>query len=100
MSPFTPHLCEEIWNILGNKNCISTAKWPKFDEKYIKQDTVEIPVQINGKLKGKISVDVNSNEEAVKSTVLSDDKLRSLFEGKNIVKFIYIKSKIINVVVK
>ena len=100
LSPFTPHLCEEIWNILGNKNCISTAEWPKFDEKYIKQDTVEIPVQINGKLKGKISVDVNSNEETVKSIVLADDKFKTLFEGKNIVKFIYIKSKIINVVVK
>jgi len=100
LSPFTPHLCEEIWNVLGNKNCISTAEWPKFDEKYIKQDTVEIPVQVNGKLKGKVSIDVNADEQAVKNIVLSDDKFKALFEGKNIVKFIYIKAKIINVVVK
>ena len=85
---------------MGNKNCISVAQWPKFDEQFIKQDSVEIPVQINGKLKGKITVEVSADEQAVKNIVLSDDKLKSLFENKNIVKFIYIKSKIINVVVK
>ena len=100
LSPFTPHLCEEIWNILGNKNCVSTAQWPKFNEQYIKQDTVEIPVQVNGKLRGKISIDVSCDEQAVKNIALSDDKLKPFFENKNIVKFIYIKSKIINVVVK
>ena len=100
LSPFTPHLCEEIWNILGHKDCVSVAQWPKYDEKYIKQDTIEIPVQVNGKLKGKVSIDVTADEQAVKDIVLSDEKLKTIFEGKNIIKFIYVKNKIINVVVK
>lgn len=100
LAPFTPHLCEEVWNILGNKECVSVAKWPNFDENYIKQDIIEIPVQVNGKLKGKINVDIYANEQNVKNIVLSDEKLKPIFEGKNMIKFIYIKSKIINVVVK
>ena len=100
LSPFTPHLCEEIWNILGHKDCVSVAQWPKYDEKYIKQDTIEIPVQVNGKLKGKVSIDVTADEQTVKNIVLEDEKLKTIFEGKNIVKFIYVKNKIINVVVK
>lgn len=100
LSPFTPHLCEEIWNLLGHKDCVSVAQWPKYDEKYIKQDTIEIPVQVNGKLKGKVSIDVTADEQTVKNIVLEDEKLKTIFEGKNIVKFIYVKNKIINVVVK
>lgn len=100
LAPFTPHLCEEVWNILGNKECVSVAKWPNFDENYIKQDIIEIPVQVNGKLKGKINVDIYADEQNVKNIVLSDEKLKPIFEGKNMIKFIYIKSKIINVVVK
>ena len=100
LSPFTPHLCEEIWSILGHKDCVSVAEWPKFEEKYIKQDTIEVPVQVNGKLKGRVNIDVSADEETVKNIVLSDEKLKPVFEGRNIVKFIYIKSKIINVVIK
>lgn len=100
LAPFTPHLCEEVWNVLGHKECVSVAKWPSFDENYIKRDIIEIPVQVNGKLKGKINVDISADEQNVKNIVLSDEKLKPIFEGKNIVKFIYIKSKIINVVVK
>ena len=100
LSPFTPHLCEEIWNLLGHNDCVSVAQWPKYDEKYIKQDTIEIPVQVNGKLKGKVNIDVTADEQAVKNIVLSDEKLKAIFEGKNIVKFIYVKNKIINVVIK
>ena len=100
LSPFTPHLCEEIWNILGHNDCVSVAQWPKYDEKYIKQDTIEIPVQVNGKLKGKVNIDVSADEQTIKNIVLSDEKLKAIFEGKNIVKFIYVKNKIINLVVK
>ena len=100
LSPFTPHLCEEVWSILGHKDCVSVAQWPEYDEKYIKQDTIEIPVQVNGKLKGKVSIDVTADEQTVKNIVLNDEKLKAIFEGKNIVKFIYVKNKIINVVIK
>ena len=100
LAPFTPHLCEEIWNLLGHKDCVSCAKWPKYNEQYIKQEVIEIPVQINGKLKGKIAVNISSQEQEVKDLVLKNDKLKNLFIDKMIVKFIYIQSKIINIVVK
>ena len=98
LSPFTPHLCEEIWNNLGHNDCVSIAKWPSYDEKYIKQDTIEIPIQVNGKLKGKINIDASLDEQTVKNIVL--EKLNIVPKDKNIVKFIYVKNKIINVVVK
>lgn len=100
LAPFTPHLSEEIWNLTGHKNCVSLSKWPSYDEKYIKQDVLEIPVQINGKLKGKIAVNIYAKEDEVKDSVLKNDKLKNLFVGKTIAKFIYIQSKIINIVVK
>ncbi len=100
LAPFTPHLCEEIWSILGHTDCVSVAKWPCYDEKYIKQDTIEVPVQVNGKLRGKINIDVSADENTVKDIVLNDEKLKVVFKDKNIVKFIYVKNKIINVVVK
>lgn len=100
LSPFTPHLCEEIWNNLGHSDCVSVAKWSSYDEKYIKQDTMEVPVQVNGKLKGKVNIDISADEETVKNIVLSDEKLKIVFKDKNIVKFIYVKNRIINVVAK
>ncbi|MFA7074994.1 MAG: class I tRNA ligase family protein, partial [Endomicrobiaceae bacterium] len=100
LTPFTPHLCEEIWSLTGHKDCVSSSKWPSYDEKYIKQDVLEIPVQLNGRLKGKISVNVSAKEEEIKNLILQNDKFKNLFIGKTIVKFIYVQSKIINIVVK
>lgn len=100
LAPFTPHLCEEIWSLLGHKDCVSCAQWPIYNEHYIKQEVIEIPVQINGKLKGKIAVNISAQEQEVKDLVLKNDKLKTLFIDKTIVKFIYIQSKIINIVVK
>ncbi|GAB1401540.1 leucine--tRNA ligase [Elusimicrobiota bacterium] len=100
LAPFTPHLCEEIWSSLGYKECISLAQWPKYEEKYIKQSVVEVPVQVNGKLRGKIFVNVTANEQEVKDLVLQDEKIKPSFDGKQIVKFIYVQNKIVNIVVK
>jgi leucyl-tRNA synthetase len=100
MSPFTPHLSEEIWQILGNKNCISKAAWPAYNDELIKEDSVELPVQINGKLKGKITVLADASEETARAIVQSDEKLAQYFQGKEIVKFIYVKGKIVTIVVK
>ena len=100
LAPFTPHLCEEIWSLLGKKEFVSAAKWPQYEEKYIKQDTVEVPVQVNGKLRGKIFINVSSNEQEIKDSVINDEKIKPAFEGRQIVKFIYVQNKIINIVVK
>ncbi|MCL2335625.1 MAG: leucine--tRNA ligase, partial [Endomicrobia bacterium] len=100
MAPFTPHLCEEIWERLGNKECISSAKWPEFDEKFIRQDNIELPVQINGKLKGKVIAPSEAGEADIKKIVLEDEKLSQFLSGKEIVKFIFVKGKIVTIVVK
>ncbi|MCL1971578.1 MAG: leucine--tRNA ligase [Endomicrobia bacterium] len=100
MTPFTPHLCEEIWENLGNKDFISSVGWPAFDEKFIKQDTIEIPVQINGKVRGKIFISAEAGEEDVKKIVLADEKTAQNLKDKQLVKFIYVKNKIVTLVVK
>ncbi|MCL2484923.1 MAG: leucine--tRNA ligase [Endomicrobia bacterium] len=100
MAPFTPHLCEEIWEKLGNNTYISSAQWAEYDEKFIKQNEIEIPVQINGKLKGKIVVAADSSEEQVRKQAEIDEKIAQQLNGKQIVKFIYVKNKIVTIVVK
>ncbi|MCL2799098.1 MAG: leucine--tRNA ligase [Endomicrobia bacterium] len=100
MSPFTPHLCEEIWEKLGNNNCISSSEWPAYDEKFIKQNEIEIPVQINGKLKGRITVASDSDEEQVRKQIENDEKISQQLKDKQIIKFIYVKDKIVTIVVK
>jgi leucyl-tRNA synthetase len=66
----------KIWSLLGNKEFVSAAQWPKYEEKYIKQDTVEVPVQVNGKLRGKIFINVSSNEQEIKDFVINDEKIK------------------------
>jgi leucyl-tRNA synthetase len=100
LAPITPHLCEEIWEKLGNNECISIHAWPVFDENMIKESLVELPVQINGKLKGRITVSVDLPEDKVKNVIISDTKISALLKDKQIVKFIYVKNKIVTIVVK
>jgi leucyl-tRNA synthetase len=100
LSPFTPHLCEEIWRNLGEKNYISLAGFPKFDEKFIKDEIVEIPVQINGKVRSRVSVSANASEEEVRKIIESDEKTAANLAGKTDIKFIYVKNKIASFTVK
>ncbi|MCA6070278.1 MAG: leucine--tRNA ligase [Endomicrobium sp.] len=100
MSPFTPHLCEEIWEKLGHEECISTYTWPTFDENMTKESSVELPVQINGKLKGKIIVAMDVVEGEVKKIIEADNKIAAQLKDKQIVKFMYVKNKIVTIVVK
>jgi leucyl-tRNA synthetase len=100
MSPFTPHLCEEIWKNLGNKTYISLESYPVFDEKFIKDETIELPVQINGKVRSRIMISADSSEEEVKKIVESDERVIKSLDGKSIAKFIYVKNKIATIVAK
>ncbi|MDR1928776.1 MAG: leucine--tRNA ligase [Endomicrobium sp.] len=100
MAPFTPHVCEEIWEKLGHKKYISTYTWPTFDENIINESFVELPIQINGKLRGKITVSKNAKECDIKSVVGMDNKISIQLQNKKILKFIYIKNKIISIIAK
>lgn len=100
LSPFVPHLCEELWQKLGNKErTIMEAKWPEYDETALVQDMIEIIVQINGKLRGKFQVDAESTQDQVQEIVLADEKIQQWIAEKPIRKFIYVKGKLANIVV-
>ena len=100
LSPFTPHICEELWQQLGHKDSIKAAGWPVPDQKYLVSDTVELPVQINGKLRGKLTAPAKVTEQELKALVAGDAALKTHMENKQIVKFIYVPGKIVNLVVK
>ncbi|MDR1662952.1 MAG: leucine--tRNA ligase [Endomicrobium sp.] len=100
LAPITPHLCEEIWEKLGNNEYISFHTWPVFDENMVKDSSIEIPIQINGKLKGKITISADASEIEVNKAVNSDEKISNYLKDKQIVKFTYVKNKIVTIVVK
>ena len=97
LNPVAPHITEELWNKLGHTNSIAYESWPKFDEAKTIEDTIEIPVQVNGKLKTTISISLDEDEPSVKEKV--HNALTDKLDGKSIVKEIYVKNKIYNVVI-
>ena len=100
LNPFAPHLAEEIWATLGNEGFIALAKWPEYDEAKTIDATVEIGVQVNGKVKSIVAIPAGCEKEVAFETAKKDQKVASLIEGKTLVKEIYVPNKIINFVVK
>ncbi|MDR2345815.1 MAG: leucine--tRNA ligase [Planctomycetaceae bacterium] len=100
LSPFAPHIAEELWSILGHNKTIAFEKWPSFDQSAIEESMVEIPISINGKLKSKIIVAVNADETTLEKMAIADSKISNLIEGKTIVKKIIVRGKMINLVIK
>jgi leucyl-tRNA synthetase len=101
IAPIAPHLSEEIWkNVLGKKEgSIIMAGWPEVDESALVQDTIQIIAQVNGKLRGRFAIPANADEAQVKQIVLDDENIQKFVDGKEIRKFIYVKSKLANIVV-
>lgn len=95
-----PHAGEEIWSILGHDGTIAFEKWPEFDEEAVKEDTVEIGVQINGKVKGKVEIAVDEDSQTVIAKAKEIPAVAKAIEGKNIVKEIYVPGRIVNIVAK
>ena len=100
VSPIAPHIAEELWKRFGHDGTITYVDFPTFDEKYLVDDEVEVPVQINGKVKARINVAADAAQDDVVATALADSKIASLVEGKNIVKQIYVPGRMVNLVVK
>ena len=98
LNPVAPHITEELWNKLGHSDTISYSKWPTYDEEKTKNDTINLPIQINGKLKATIQIATDETEENIKEAV--HKAIESKLDGKSIVKEIYVKNRIYNVVVK
>lgn len=100
MSPFAPHFSEEMWEEIGNTYSIFNQKWPNWDENELVFDTIEMAIQVNGKLKGKIEVPSSAEEKEIEKLVITDEKSKLLLEGKEIKKIIVIKGRLINIVAK
>ncbi|MFC1501505.1 leucine--tRNA ligase [Elusimicrobiota bacterium] len=99
LSPYVPHVCEEMWKRIGNKESLLKQKWPAHDEKYIIQDTIDLPVQINGKLRGTLQVPTSIGEQELMDAIKAMPKFSQFLENKSIKKFIYVQKKIVNIVV-
>ena len=99
LAPFAPHITEEIWSNLGEKKSIHKSPWPKYDKKKIVDDKVKIAIQVNGRVRSEIKIGKDLEEEEVRKIVLSNPNIKPWTEGKEIKKFIYVKGRIVNIVV-
>lgn len=100
LAPFTPHVGEELWTMIGKEGSVFDINWPKYDEKALVQDEVEVIVQVNGKLRAKVAMDANISREDMEKMALEDAKVQAAIEGKNVIKVIAVPKKLVNVVVK
>ena len=100
LSPFTPHVCEELWRQIGKKTSVHKMKWPGYDEDALKKDTVEIVVQLNGKVKKKLDVTNNISKEELEKTAMSDADVMKMLENRDIIKIIAVPNKLVNIVVR
>ncbi len=100
LSPFAPHISEEIWSILGQKELVSGAPWPAYDEAAIQVKSVTLVVQVNGTVRSKMEAPVGLTEEAAKALAVQDEKVQKFLEGKTIIKTIYVPNKLVNLVIQ
>ncbi|MBS7316008.1 MAG: leucine--tRNA ligase [Clostridiaceae bacterium] len=100
LNPFAPHITEELWEMLGNKEMLVFEPWPEYDEAKMVRDTVELPVQVNGRLRGTVTLPRDVSREDALAAALADDRISAAIAGKEIVKKIVVPGKIINIVVK
>ena len=100
ITPFAPHLAEELWqNCFGNTNTVLDASFPAYDEKYTLDNSKVYPVAVNGKTRAEMEFSLDIEQAALEAAVLADETIQKWMEGKPVKKFIYVKGKMINVVV-
>ena len=100
LAPMAPHICEELWRILGHDKTLAYEPWPVFDEEMLAVDTLELPVQINGKLKGRITIAADATNDQILQAAKADPKVADAIEGKQMVKEIVVPNRMVNLVVK
>ncbi|WXR63069.1 leucine--tRNA ligase [Peptostreptococcaceae bacterium AGR-M142] len=100
LAPFIPHVTEEMWEMLGNEDSVHEQIWPTYDEKALVKDEVEVVIQVNGKLRDKMSIPANASKEEMEELAKNNEKVKSFIEGKNIIKVIAVPKKLVNIVAK
>ncbi len=100
LSPFAPHLAEELWEELGHDESIEYAPFPKYEERYLKESSKTYPIMVNGKMRHKLDLGTNLSKDEIEDIVMKDEKVKSLLEGKQLIKVIVVPNKIVNLVIK
>jgi leucyl-tRNA synthetase len=101
LSPFAPYLAAELWTVVGeDASKLLRHPWPKFEAALAREDEVEIVVQINGRVKSRLMVATETTEDQIKSVALADEKVKAAIEGRQLMKVIVVKGKLVNIVVK
>jgi leucyl-tRNA synthetase len=98
LSPFVPHFAEELWEALGNRNSIIKTQWPEYDPEAVLEEEILIVIQVNGKLRDRMTIPVSYGEEEVKAWALKSERIRKLVEGKEIKRVILVPKKLVNIV--
>ncbi len=99
LSPFSPHIAEELWEVIGNKPSISEQKWPDWNEDAAREEQVELVIQVNGKLRSKMMISVGVPDDEIKKIALDDKRIREIIGAKTIKKVIVVKGKLVNIVI-
>jgi leucyl-tRNA synthetase len=100
LAPFAPYMAHDLWEMIGQKDSLLRAPWPKYDAQLAKEEEVEVPVQVNGKLRGRVVVPADAEENFVLERALAEEKVKAAIAGKPIVKKIYVPGKMVNLVVR
>jgi leucyl-tRNA synthetase len=99
LAPIVPHICHQLWFDLGHQEALVTASWPQVDESALEQDSIEWVVQVNGKLRSKISVSAKASSEEIQAMALNDEHAKRFIDGKTIRKVIVVPNKLVNIVI-
>jgi leucyl-tRNA synthetase len=100
ISPFAPHMAEELWHMLGQRDSLATAKWPSFDAEVAKAEEIVVPVQINGKVRARLTVRAGASEDELRELALADGVVKNHTAGKTIRKVVVAKGPLVSVVVQ
>ena len=100
LAPFAPHVASELWERLGHPELLTHASWPVYSEALAREEAVEIPVQVNGKLRSKLLAAPDASQEALREAALADEKIAALVDGKQVAKVVVVPGRLVNVVVR
>jgi leucyl-tRNA synthetase len=100
LNPFVPHISKALWEVLHPENLIEKSQWPKVDKNALIQDEISIVLQVNGKLRADMLISIEDSESEIKNKALSQENIKKYTDNKEIIKTIYVKNKLVNIVVK
>jgi leucyl-tRNA synthetase len=99
LSPFVPHICEDLWEFLGHEQSVAKEPWPQFDEEAIRDEEILMVIQVNGKLRSRVTVGIHASESEVQEAVLANERVREILQGQKVKKFVWVPKKLVNLVV-